>query len=432
MTSAFHFTPESELIKLLGIQVYEGIEFTSPTLILTSSAPNHRKIIELDCSEDRHNMISSTSSQKFTPSDFIFEGGDVEITLQDGGTQFKGRVCSQPMVLASPVFKRFIYPPWQVAQPSAKFSFFTPQSDSNPHPALLPFQPPIGSIDFTEDSPSALLLILNIIHLKLDTTPSDVSSAELLQLALLCEQYQCARLIRTFAQDWVEKEAEFDYSREVGKDSWLFICWTFGIPDMFSQLAKELVLEVTLDGEGNVRFPNEGYYGEMQMVREVMPDKAIGISLLPFLNLIRTLKAMLTLGKYVEGILAARERMLERLLALPYAWIDDFETINDDHHQNWPLCGLPACSAMVYGSLLLRLQVAQLWPRRKASEIYWSVATVAADIKGLALSVHIDMNEMKHDTCGERVKFADQVEEILKNVEDPVLDCHRLHMAGGR
>lgn len=224
-------------------------------------------------------MAASPSAKGLTPSDFIFEGGDVEITIKHNGTQFKGRVCSQPMVLASPVFKRFIYPPWQVAQPAqpaARFSFFSPHSGSNFHPALPPMQPPIGNIDFSDDPASTLLIILRIIHLNLSNLPGEISSAELLQLALLCEQYQCATLISTFAIEWIEEASHNEYTSEVGKDSWLLIYWTFGYPDDYLRLAEELVLAVSLDGDGNVWFPNSDYYGEMQMVSEIMPDKALG------------------------------------------------------------------------------------------------------------------------------------------------------------
>lgn len=124
--------------------------------------------------------------------------------------------------------------------------------------------------------------------------------------------------------------------------------------------------------------------------------------------------------------------MLRNLLAIPYSLVDEFEAIDDELHANWPICDLPACNSMAYGSLLLKLQIAQLWPRRQASEIYENVETVARDIANLVVSVHPDVDGLKHDTCKERASFMNPVKELMKNVEDPVLECHRLHMGRGR
>ena len=76
--------------------------------------------------------MSTNSSIK--AADFIFERGDVDIKVKlPDGTMVTGKVSAEAMALASPVWKKFMYPPWQVlAQPESGSKNLEPGSQSDP------------------------------------------------------------------------------------------------------------------------------------------------------------------------------------------------------------------------------------------------------------------------------------------------------------
>jgi len=58
-------------------------------------------------------MSTKIDTQSWWPAaPFTFPKGDVEITVLYNGEVVKGYVESNAMVRASPVWKKFIFPPW--------------------------------------------------------------------------------------------------------------------------------------------------------------------------------------------------------------------------------------------------------------------------------------------------------------------------------
>ena len=196
--------------------------------------------------------------------DWIFDGGDVKITFLLEDNVYTTKVSSHAMLLASPVWKKFIFPPWD-PQPTA-------QSQIEPHSgvqesvmqnnALSSLQDSVTqdtstpssnttekSIDFTEDNAVALLLILQIAHLQFGKLSTQISSEKLLELAKLSDQYQCVGVLKPWIDSWIES-AELQGPDWLGKENWLFIYWVFGRDYEFAQYSYELVFEVELDKSG--------------------------------------------------------------------------------------------------------------------------------------------------------------------------------------
>jgi hypothetical protein len=98
------------------------------------------------------------------------------VTYQD--EQVIGKVSSRALVLASPVWEKFLFPPWIVEG----------QEEG------------VKEIDCTEDNADALLLLLNIAHLNFVAVPNYLKYEPLFQVALLVDQYQCLNLIKP----WLE------------------------------------------------------------------------------------------------------------------------------------------------------------------------------------------------------------------------------------
>jgi hypothetical protein len=196
---------------------------------------------------------------------FNFDGGDVRISLTCSTTKKKmtGLVASQAMVLASPVWKKFLFSPWETIL----------TDDSNPATT-------IGSgkqkeIDFSDVNCDALLVLLNIAHLSFTKVPNTQLPYQMLyDLAILCDYYDCMALVRPWIDKWVVYAAHA--LKQEGREGWLFIAWVFGREKVFEDLAQLLVKRSPTSQTGQCL----RYTGDF--LPEPMPPGIIGMSALFF------------------------------------------------------------------------------------------------------------------------------------------------------
>jgi hypothetical protein len=184
------------------------------------------------------------------PCLFSFPSGDVNLLLQNSAdltTPLSVAASSTALSLASPVWKKFLFPPW------------APCSNSS-----------VTQIDCTSDSTLALTILLNIAHLKFRLIPRTLTYETLLQVAILCDQYACADLVQPWLESWMHLESTV--SMEEGNEGWLFIAWVFGRETTFEELAKKLVLEIRTNKEGECLLKNG------DVIPEPMPNGIIGRS----------------------------------------------------------------------------------------------------------------------------------------------------------
>lgn len=157
-------------------------------------------------------------------SHFTFNFGDGDLlaaaTWQDERIVFK--ISSTVLANASPVWKKFIFPPFPKL----------PDAENETDVQL----------DFTEDDPDALLLLFRIAHLQFTKIPLTLKLDILLQVAVLCDQYDCVRLVSPWVEGWLEdKPGGDDYS-----SNWLFIAWVFGRESVFEEVARHWVQEISI------------------------------------------------------------------------------------------------------------------------------------------------------------------------------------------
>lgn len=108
-----------------------------------------------------------------------------------GGHKIKGKVCSEAMALASPVWEKFVYPPWGNPVPQQRTvagaqylvadKTTTGDNRSNNHP--------VSDLDFSEDDTQALLFLLRVAHLEFAPLPDDLTGFQVYQIAILVDQY---------------------------------------------------------------------------------------------------------------------------------------------------------------------------------------------------------------------------------------------------
>jgi len=193
--------------------------------------------------------------------DFTFDNGDVRIFISglDGETQF-GMVCSQAMCLASPVWKKFIYPSFRqlphdeageeksVGEPigSGVGTNLKGTDNSGEGEHLKP----VEELDFTEDDPAALYILLRIAHLDFSSVSKKLKAKELWEVAVLCDQYDCVHLVSMFLPRWLS-DAETK-SKQSDCERWLFIAWAFGRTEIFQALAQKMLTSVSLSMEGDI------------------------------------------------------------------------------------------------------------------------------------------------------------------------------------
>ncbi|QSZ32092.1 hypothetical protein DSL72_001661 [Monilinia vaccinii-corymbosi] len=104
---------------------------------------------------------------------FVLENGDVRAKATYDGRTINFKLSSHALCFASPVWKKFAFPPFPRLRSRSPRSPRSPQLDpqskkSRPDSAD-PF--PDIELDFTEDDPQALLILLRIAHLQFATIP---------------------------------------------------------------------------------------------------------------------------------------------------------------------------------------------------------------------------------------------------------------------
>lgn len=182
-------------------------------------SPSFPRLREIALSS-RANSIMPPHTSPTNPQDFIFNSGNIRILINCNGEVIEGKASSDALCLASPVWKKFLFPPWQQAEE---------------------LRHSIKQIDCTGDDSEALLILLNICHLKLHKIPQRLAYNQVLQVAVLCDQYDCVHLVKPWLTDggWLPKEV---YVPRKGEECWLFIAWAFGVEELFKALALGMLL----------------------------------------------------------------------------------------------------------------------------------------------------------------------------------------------
>ena len=188
------------------------------------------------------------------------------------GREIIGKVCSQAMCLASPVWKAQIFPKqvdkgWW-GSPKERLAEANTNGNHNDER-----KEPVKQVDFTKVDSQAFSIILAIAHLKFRDVPLNLSYQELLNVAKLCDYYDCVDLVTLFLPQWLSDEAT--ESLKPGQENWLFIAWVFGRKKVFEKLAMHLVQEIWISEDEDA-----AYYTSGGRLVEPMPPKIIDKCLL--------------------------------------------------------------------------------------------------------------------------------------------------------
>jgi len=334
-------------------------------------------------------MASNTG----TPLDF--PRGDISVAVTHSNERLLIKVSSSSLSLASPVWEKFVFPPF---------------GDQNKD----------VRIDFTEDDFDVLWILLCIAHLRFDGIPTKALPYDkLLQVAVLCDQYDCIQLVNPWLESWLENGVE--ESLEEGKENWLFIAWVFGRDTIFEELSCNLVRTISLgdDGQCSLHSP--------------LPADIIG-------NHRIILRCYMT-NSLPEKILSIREATIHALLDYPYSFLR--QRFSPPRYNGCIYVGLGEptasqrqCNALVYGSILLELQKYNLYPMVDSKNIHISVNDLAKQIEDIrVIRAGILRGGLyggeDHNSCAP-TDFTEGVDVVFKSIANPVSESHIRHMEAAR
>ena len=168
---------------------------------------------------------------------FIFDSGDLHLLVTYSNDQYYFVVSSHAMSLASPVWKKFLHPP---------FSTLPSKEESESH---LPYK----KLDFKEDDAEALFTLLRTAHLQFSKVPATLTFESILNIAVLCDKYDCVGLVKPWLNSWLANEST--QYKEPGHEEWLFVAWVFGRENIFKAFAAKLVCEVRTNSKEDFPTP---------------------------------------------------------------------------------------------------------------------------------------------------------------------------------
>lgn len=140
------------------------------------------------------NMSSkNTSSMRSSPA-WTYPNADVRLKLTP---TFYAHVNSKAMSEASPVWRKFIFPPWRTDTQLAELGQTRNRDDDE--------MQPVEELDFTDDNDNAyaLLMLLNMAHGRTqDLSLVMLSFPELVKIAILSNKYICMDVAAPWVKKW--------------------------------------------------------------------------------------------------------------------------------------------------------------------------------------------------------------------------------------
>ncbi|KAF8244097.1 hypothetical protein K440DRAFT_663641 [Wilcoxina mikolae CBS 423.85] len=168
----------------------------------------------------------------------ILPGGDMEIALHSDNENvtYLYIVSSLQLCACSSVFRAMLGP---------KSSF---SEAVELRRCLETNSPDIYELKVQEHDPTALAAVLSVIHARTESLPDVIPFEGLLQVAIICDYYDCAAAMRPWDDMWMKRHKE--NAQTPGFESWLFIAQVFKEQDIFQELSLKIIREsIVEDGE---------------------------------------------------------------------------------------------------------------------------------------------------------------------------------------
>jgi len=183
----------------------------------------------------------------------ICPNGDMEISLQSGADNvtYRYQVSSLQLCACSTVFRAMLGPKSSFAEAVElrKNRLELLETDSLDTKELY-------KLEVEDHDPTALAAVFSVIHTRTKNLPDNIPFEGLLQIAIICDYYDCAAAMRPWDDMWMKPwKGE---ALTTGFESWLFIARVFEEETVFWNLCQRLVRNsIVDDGEFKVLISKE-------------------------------------------------------------------------------------------------------------------------------------------------------------------------------
>ncbi|KAK1613523.1 hypothetical protein BDP81DRAFT_187541 [Colletotrichum phormii] len=276
-----------------------------------------------------------------------------------------------------------------------------------------------ATLDYTEDATQAVLIVMDIIHLRFDRVPAILSLRGLRDLAVFTDKFDITHIVVPWLTGWLSWHS-MKVNEKGSEVDWLWIAWEYGLLSVFNHVGKNLAF-------GSSHVAQSQAWGVFE--RDGMTDAA-----------------MLPPGTE-DSILQARKDMTNTLLTLVYDYLDALLASPDRPQAmagpfgDRSKCRNSRCDCirLQLGSLILALKSIGLYPRKTADEVDMLPSQLRDELLKIRLSdcLNNELGRVNNDrfssvwrkTCGdfdgvqqvigksisETASFA--TKEVLKHVE---------------
>lgn len=326
----------------------------------------------------------------------LLGSGDLQIHVTYSNQSLIWSGFSSSLCQASPVWNKMLSPPFQQLTRKEGVDDYGMREKR---------------INLQGDSGEALLILLRVAHCQFSLLPSEIEFETILEMAVLCDRYDCVELVKPWLDSWLVNEQSECY--KPGQEGWLFIAWVFGRKKFLQGMAKKLMGEMTFNDDG------EGLTSTGETFPALMPPDIMGM--LPhFLSKPRLESFLLTQLLLLESIISIRQATIKELLKVTYDYFDLFLKEDSVCCQS---SSRKACNALMCGSLVIGLHELGLWPRKSPDTINLSVQDLASKLTSLVIWTYPSNNCKNHYNCGS-TSLSDRIKSTLQFIPNPVFDRH--------
>ncbi|KAF2760528.1 hypothetical protein EJ05DRAFT_484249 [Pseudovirgaria hyperparasitica] len=252
--------------------------------------------------------------------------------------------------------------------------------------------PDVHSVEWPEESPYAVEIVLNILNGHFKKIPQcSLSLEQLSALAKFVDKFEIQSTISPFYRKWVQ---DLDQELSCAEDPAHFkIYWAFGLESYFSSLAHTMVLHThETDNSYDIRMH------------------------------IESLKKIDAPPRIISNILKIRQDAIGRVLqclssriSRAYSGVD----CSTSHRKD-------KCYTITMGCITKALLLKGLWPIPKAKDVKHSLLYLCQEVKKIKAIPYQDSTNV-HAGCAYKFKLKSDMVTILDHLPSPLDNGHQIY-----
>ncbi|KAF2866174.1 hypothetical protein BDV95DRAFT_599183 [Massariosphaeria phaeospora] len=278
-------------------------------------------------------------------------------------------------------------------------------------------------IHLPDDDPDMMLLLMRVAHLKFNTVTLDLSFEQLLQLALICNRYECTEVLRPFHEKWSSLHRE--KILQPGFEQWMFVAYQFGYEEDYVRIANHLAMNCRVNPIGELLVPGS----DTQKLEGHFPPNAL--QCIQFVRS-KTLKCFLNttyaLANSMVNLNTCKAHSGPANPESSTASTNPSSLISDSERDE--------CTLLNTGSFLRHLSTIGYWPAvQRISSVHDSLSEVAdllMHVRVITLKTYRSDSVMgeagveaetpmqRHEACNAGRMLAVKIREAMETMDRPV------------